>query len=131
MRYQEGYVALLTVLVLAAVMVLFLTSGLFRATGVATVRIQEEASERAHAAATACAEYALYELLNSTSYAGGELLNVSDDTCYVLSVGGTGNTDRTVQTTSTVLGITRKIQVDVATVQPALSITAWQDVINF
>jgi len=131
MKYREGYIALLTVLILGAVMVLFLTGGLFRAAGVSKMRIQEEASARAQVAATACAEQALYSLLNSTSYVGGELLPVSDDTCYVRTIGGTGNTNRTVQTTSTVLGVTRKIQVNVATVQPTLSISAWRDVTSF
>jgi len=131
MKYREGYIALLSVLIISAVMVIFLVGGLFRSTGVANMRIKEEAAARAHAAATACAEHALLELLQSTDYQGDEMLSVGEETCQVLFTAGFGNTNRKIFTRSTVLGAVWKIEIHIDTVQPDISIDSWHDVLAF
>ncbi len=131
MKYREGYIALLSVLIISAVMVIFLVGGLFRSTGVANMRIKEEAAARAHAAATACAEHALLELLQSTDYQGDEMLSVGEETCQVLFTAGSGNANRKIFTRSTVLGAVWKIEIHIDTVQPDLSIDSWHDVLAF
>lgn len=131
MKYKDGYIALITVLIIAAVTVLILVGGLYRSAGVADIRIKEESAERALAAATACAEHALLALGNSLAYPGNEVLSVSEDDCQILPVFGSGNTNRIIYTTSTVLGVTRKLQINIDEVQPSMSILAWREVLSF
>jgi hypothetical protein len=130
--YQEGFVALISVLALSAVAVTIGAGLVIRAVGQGNMSVTDDAGIRAEMAAQACAEQALMNLKNSTNYSGNETLTLSNgDTCRIRAVGGTGNTNRTVQTTSTVMTATRKIQVNVASINPTMSISSWQDVVDF
>jgi len=87
-----------------------------------------ERSSKAKVLAQACAEYGLEKLRESTGYAGNETLTIGSSTCSVLSVLGSGNTNRTVQATSTEGTVTSKVNVVVAQVAPQITITSWHDV---
>jgi hypothetical protein len=125
---KPGFVALISVLIMSALGILIGSALLIRAIGRDKEYIAEEEGIRAQVAATYCAEYALMALRNSTAYAGNETTTTNDgSTCSVLGVGGSGNTNRTVTATSTVLGATRRITVTVPVVSPVMSISSWQD----
>jgi hypothetical protein len=81
--------------------------------------------------ADSCAEEALEKLREGVYYTGGETLTFSEGNCQIQTISGTGNFNRTVQTTGTVGTIIRKVEVIVSTVHPAITITSWKDVPSF
>lgn len=130
--YKPGFIALLTVLVISAVALLVGTGLVIRAIGATNITLATDAMDRTYVAATACAEHALISLKSSLSYAGNESMTLSNgDTCRILAVTGVGNLNRVIQTTSTVQGATRKMQVNVGNVNPTMGISSWQDVAAF
>ncbi|MFA4954788.1 MAG: hypothetical protein WC641_05750 [Patescibacteria group bacterium] len=128
MKKHPGYIALISVLILTAIGLVIVTGLLNRSISSSQVSQLEDYTLRAQAAAAACAEHALIKLKDSTAYAGNETFRLGLDDCRVLSVTGSGDANRTITTTSTVGGAARKIYVDIATVNPTMSIRSWQEV---
>lgn len=129
--FRPGYIALISVLILSAIA---LAVGIGLATHAVSqdqMDVSRDASIRAYAAATACAEHALIALKGSLLYTGNQTLVYSGDSCTILTVGGAGNLARTVKATSTVSGATRKILIQVEQVNPRMIISSWTDVVNF
>lgn len=131
MTNKPGFIALISVLIIAALGLTIGTGMLIRAIGESSMTVTNEASQRAHAAATVCAELALMNLKNSLTYAGNEMRTIDvGDTCRIGPTGGSGNNNRTVTTTSTVLDINHAISITVDAVHPTMQVSSWQDVIN-
>ncbi len=129
--FRPGYIALISVLILCAIALAVGIGLATRAVSQDQIDESRDATVRAYAAATACAEYALIGLKGSLLYAGNETRIYSGDTCTILTIGGAGNLVRTVKTTSTVSGATRKILIQVEQVNPRMIISSWTDVVNF
>lgn len=131
-RAEPGFVALMSVLVLVAIALGVGVGLMLRAIGEGNLQLTTEASIRARQAATACSEEAVYQLKLDTAYAGNQTLTLSDGTtCRIGAITGTGNTNRTITTTSTVTGASSKVFVDIATVNPLTSVTTWQERTDF
>jgi len=131
MTKRTGFVALLSMLIISAVATTIAVGLLLRSIGENQMAITNDLSQRAQLAATSCAEYGLQQLGNSNSYAGNATLTVdSGDTCHIGIPGGSGNTSRTLVTTSTILDVTQTINIRITSLRPQLKISSWQDVIN-
>lgn len=128
---NDGFVAIVSVLVIGAIGVTLAISLLWGGAGNLKTAMVFTASRQARALADACAEYALSELRQSTSYTGSETLLLGNGTCEVGAIGGSGNTNRTVQTTGTVGAVVRRVEVEVAVVSPTMTLTSWQEVASF
>lgn len=127
-NHNNGFVALVAVLIIGAVGLAIAISLTLLSAGFAKTSLVIQQSQQAKSLANACAEYGLEKLRESTGYAGNETLTIGSSTCSVLAVLGSGNSNRTVQTTSTVGTITRKIKVLVSQVTPQIQLTSWQEV---
>ena len=132
MRNQKGFIALISVLIIGAV-VLVISIGLsLRSIGETNMALNEESSNRAASLSDACAENALLKLKTNLSYTGGETVTVQSGlTCQILTISGSGNINRTIQTQSTVSGYTSKTQVIVTQVRPNTVISSWEKVSDF
>ena len=93
--------------------------------------VQNSNSSRAFYLANLCAEDALMKLKDNLDYLGNESLIIDDDSCEILQVEGSGNSDRVVKTTGTVYNQIRKIKIEIAQVNPKMEITSWREVIDF
>jgi hypothetical protein len=131
MKYSQGFMALTSVLALSAVFLALSINMASQAVSGSKANSASYASDKAQILAESCVEYALTELQRSVSYSGSESIQIGDDSCDILSVGGTGNSDRLIQTQSTVLGYTYRLEVLVALIDPAVVITSFEPVINF
>lgn len=83
---------------------------------------------QAQALANACAELALEKLKLDLAYVGNETLSVGTSSCQVISVTGTGNTNRVINAQATINSITRKVKVTISTVNQLTVISSWQEV---
>lgn len=126
---NNGFVALIAVLVLSAVGVSVGISLILLGLGSSRSSFALEQSNHAKALANACAEEALLKLKQNLSYAGNETLTFTSGTCQIQDVKGTGP-NRIIKTTGTVGTIIRKVAVKVK-ISPSFELTSWQEVADF
>lgn len=128
-KYNQGYIALLTVLIIGALALIVGIGSSLRSLGGSQVVSGEEFAHRALALANACAEDAIVKLKGNLSYAGGESVVVDgSDACDILNVEGTGSTDRVVNAEAFVSGYKKKVKVVISEVTPTLTISSWREV---
>lgn len=128
---NNGFIALISILAISAIggtIALGLILLGINSTRTSLIYTQ---SAQARALANACAEEALMRLRESIYYSGNETLVLTSGSCQIQTVSGSGNINRTINTTATVYNTTRKVQVVVATVNPAISLTSWQELADF
>ena len=131
MKYNKGFIALAAVLVLSAVFLALSIGMATQAIYGAKADMSLYASNKARILAESCVEQALAQLQRSVSYVGEERISIDEDTCDILTVGGVGNTDRTIQAQSTVSDHTYRLEVVVAEIDPTVKIASFESVINF
>lgn len=130
-RRPQGYVLLITVLIIGAVgAAIAVAIPLLGASATQAGIIMHQGSQ-AKALADGCAEYALDKLRSSDAYAGNETLNIGNGSCMIRPILGSGNSNRTVQTTGTVGSVTRKVQIQIATVSPEMILGSFKEVWGF
>ena len=130
-KNQKGYIALISILIVSGVtFIIAISTGLFGISE-SVMGLEKNQSSQAYYLASLCAEDALVELKNDLKYSGNETLVFDEGTCTILKVGGGGNTNRKVRTIGTVHNQTRKIEIEIAQVDPKMQITSWQEVADF
>ncbi len=139
-HYSQGFVALITVLVVTAVALILATASTYRAISEGKIGLNEMQSAQAWASANGCVEHALgeYSVASTTwdlssGYLGGQGMTIGGVSCYISSTAatGTGLLYRLINASSTVSGYVRKLQVVVATNTPASAIATWAEVGDF
>ncbi len=125
-----GYITLVSVLVFGAVgialVVVILSVGLSTSlTGFSVLQ-----SRQSHALADSCAESALAQVRESTSYTGTETLTFTAGSC-TYTVMSTGGQNRLINSFGTVGGVVSKVQVFLDQINPRINIVYWQDVADF
>lgn len=130
MKHEQGIIALITVLIAGAIVLLIGLGMTVRSIIESDTSLDEELSHRAFVAATSCMESALLSLADGASYGGNETLTVGTDTCTIAAIIASGDT-RTIHTSSIVSGYTRRLSVTVSNVNPPLQVSSWQEVSDF
>jgi len=89
-----------------------------------------EKGNKAKALANVCAEQALMQIRNNTSYTGTNSVTLSTGTCNytVLNTGGTTREVRADGTSSTTV---RRVKVIIDQLSPQIHFTSWQEVVAF
>ncbi len=131
MKYTQGFIALASVLVLSAIFLSISISIASRAISGSDTSIGMHEREVARFIVMACVEHALVELQRTLNYDGEESILVGDTPCEIESIGGDGNTNRTIHAESQVGSVVYRVVVDVAVVSPHLSITSYERVASF
>lgn len=127
---QEGYIALITVLVTGAVGVAIATSLLLLGLGSSRTSFALEQSNQAKGLANVCAEEALQQIRDSTPFTGTGNLTLGQGLCsYTVTSGGAQN--RTITSTGTVGTIIRKVKITLDKITPSINLTSWQEVAEF
>ena len=128
---HTGYIFLLSVLVVGAISLAITTSVLLLSTSAARTGLSLRNSTESLALAQACAEHALLALRSDSGYVGNETLAIGNGTCEILSVGGTGNENRTVCTEGVRGDTARRLEILIIRLLPRVTITSWQEVTDF
>jgi hypothetical protein len=144
-KNNGGFLVLTMVLLVCATVMIISTGILLRSVSEISSTTDSEKSLRAWGAVNACGEYALLQMIASTtsttttannwdfaSTTGVELTDVGggDETCYIYPVVASG-TAKIIKASSTVSSFTRKIQIEVATNTPNMAVTSWEAVADF
>ena len=128
---SSGYAVLISVLLITAVGGAIAVSLLLIGVGSSRTSFAFQQSIQARGLADACAEEALQRLRESVWYGGGETLVLNTGICEIQAIAGTGNANRTIQTTGSVGTIKRKVKVVITTIHPAPVVSSWQEVASF
>lgn len=140
-----GFLVLTVVLLVCASVLIIVTGALLRSVSQVQGSADSENSLKAWSAVNACGEYALLQMIASTTsttttatnwaYSGNLLLNNvggGEETCYIYTVGvGEALGSKLIKASSTVSGFTRKIKIEVATNTPDIIINSWAYVADF
>ena len=124
---QSGYVALITVLIMGAATATATLVLLFTGLDAQRYALVEQQAAQARNLATACAEEALQQIRDNTSFTGANSLSLGQGIC-VYTVTSTGGSTRTIDVSGTVKGVVKKLKVYVTITSSSISITSWQEV---
>ncbi len=128
---HEGYILLISVLVIGSIASLILVSLLMLGGSANQVGFAVEQATQSLAGSQACAEYAMQELRTSLSYAGNQIRTLNLGTCEIMQIGGTGNNNRLICIESQVGDTIRRLEIVVSQVLPETKIDSWQEVSKF
>lgn len=84
-----------------------------------------------------CVEDALDKLKSDENYSGNESFVIDGVNCNVLTISGTGNTNRvlkvsaTATSTESTFSVVKKAQIDINTINPYYILNSWQEVADF
>jgi hypothetical protein len=130
-QQHNGFVMLVSMLIVGAIGLGIGVTLLLLGLGTSRSSFTLVQSMQARSLANACAEESLEKLRESVYYTGNETKVFSTGTCQVQPITGTGNSNRTLETTGTVGPVVRKVKVVIQRVHPAPIITSWLEVPDF
>lgn len=130
-RERNGYILLVSILIIGAVCSAILSSLLLIGTNSSHVGISAGESVEALSLASSCAEYGLLRLRTSLGYAGNEVLTYGRGACELLAIGGTENDNRILCAEGQVGDAVRRLEIVVKQVVPQTKISSWQEVSTF
>jgi hypothetical protein len=131
MKQERGFIALISVIILSAILLLAITSS-----GLASLfsrfnLLDAELKERSEAAADACTDIGLLQLATNPSFLGGVYTLNTLDECRVgkvTSVGGGSQYQFFVQATSSKTAVTN---LQVVADQGDFSIVSWREIATY
>ena len=128
---EQGYIALISVLIISAVLLLIASSSNLISISESDMSLQENQSWQSFYLATACAEHALMELKDNLKYTGNETLIFDNGTCDILPVEGKGSKNRVIKVLGNAYNQTRKIKIEINKVNPRMEIKSWTNITDF
>ena len=127
---QEGYAALMSILIIGAVGVLVATTMLMVSVSSVQVSMSIKNSDQARYMSDTCAEAALMEIRNSTDFSGIKSQTFPEGECSYDIIKGSGET-RTIQVTGKSEENIRKTKIQIDKINPKINVTSWQEVADF
>ncbi|MAZ40571.1 hypothetical protein CL654_00430 [bacterium] len=126
---QNGFVTLISILIVSSVSVLLVLSQLEGGIARTQNRITGEQGATARGHANTCIEEALEEIRELESYTGSNSIAFSLGSCEWL-VTNTGGENRTIRATGTVDTVHRNVEVQITAIDPYISISSWNEVVD-
>jgi len=132
MNWQKpnGFITLVSVLVVGAVGTAISASVVLLGLGASRTSFAIEQSNQAKALSIACSDEALMQIRYDTSYSGSGNLTLGQGTCSYTVAAGAGEA-RTITSSGTVGTITRKVETSISAINPAITVSSWQEVADF
>lgn len=124
---NDGYITLISVLIVGAVGIAITTSLILLGLGSLRTSFAVEQSNQAKALANACAEEALQQIRDLTAFTGSDNLTLGQGTC-VYTVTSEGEQNRTITASGAVGAIVRKVKIIINNINPAIQVVSWQEV---
>jgi hypothetical protein len=126
-RQSGGYIALMAVLIVGAASLAIGLALLTMGADSQRSTLIAQQSAQARSLATACAEEALQEIHDDTTYTGTGNLSLGQGTCSY-TVTNTGGSNRTITSSGVVGEVTRKLEIYATIGVSSISIISWQEI---
>lgn len=132
-RYKQknGYIALITVLIVGALALSFAISTAILAIDQGKNSLLIQNSAEADSLARSCAEKALIELKTSVTYGGNETINLGNGQCQILPIEDLGDESRLIKVLSNVNSVVKRQEIQISQINPTITIDYWKDVSSF
>ncbi len=130
-RERGAYVFLISVLFVGAIAMSTAATLVVLGVGSMKSSMTTVQSVQAMHHAETCVERALRSLRTSVSYAGNETLTLTNGSCVLMPIGGSGNMNRTICAKGIVGNVVRRVEVQVSSLRPTGTISSWQEVADF
>ena len=124
---ESGYIALLSVLIVGAAASAVALTLLVTGTDAQRSGLVSQQAGQARWLVNACAEEALQQIHDATSYTGTNTLNLTAGSCNY-TVTSTDSSTRTITASASLNNVVRKVTVYVTIGSSSISITSWQEV---
>jgi hypothetical protein len=128
-KYEKGYVALISVLIIGVVGVVISVSLLLLGIGQSKTSFSIDQSNQAKALADSCTFEALERIRLNSTYTGSGSITIGTDSCS-FTVTNLGGTSREIQSTGTVDTVIRKVELQLDQVSP-INVVTWTEVADF
>jgi hypothetical protein len=124
---KRGFVALLGVLIINAIILLVSIGTVSRAVDEVNSSLGEQHFYTAWSVANSCAEKALANLAATSSYSGGETLNFDGNSCVISPITSPGGI-MTFTASSTVSGYFETFEIGISTTTPRIILDHWTEI---
>jgi len=124
---DKGFVALVTILIISAVALLIGVSVSLISVGEAKMSLEENQASQAYYLVNLCAEMALMKLKENINYLGDEVINIGDESCYILPIEG----NWIVRASAIFSDRFKRIKIVISQVNPEIIIASWQEAPDF
>jgi hypothetical protein len=128
-KWREGYVALLSVILIAAIGVAIMVSVI--ATGITSSKTDFSLQQAggARSMASSCAEEALQKVLETGTASSSGNLTIASGTCsYSIT---SSSSILTIKATGVLGTVVSKIKVVIASTTPSITLSSWEEVSDF
>lgn len=127
-KKKQGFVALVSVIVLSVIAIIVVTSVFsFNTNNLVNIKTTQNAL-KAKTNADSCVEIGLNKLKTLLTYAGNETVVMDCGSCVISTISGSGNSGRAFTSTGTCNNVTRRMSVTVTTVNPTTVIGDWKEI---
>lgn len=129
-KTNNGYVALISVLIIGSVGTAIAVSLILLGLGSSKTSFSLEQSNQTKALVNACAEEALQKIKDSTPFSGTGNLSLGQGSC-TYTVTKLSGQNREIISSGTVGTIVRKVKITIDKINPDINIISWQEVADF
>lgn len=130
MRKQKGFIALISAIIISAILILVSTVASFRSFFGRSNILDAELKEQSVAMAEACADQALLEIANDPSYSGNATTTLAGSyECYIGSIPAPSGGQIIFKTRSYYRDFYTNLKIVINTSD--LSIVSWEEISNF
>tara|TARA_B100000745_G_scaffold162806_1_gene106594 strand:+ start:594 stop:986 length:393 start_codon:yes stop_codon:yes gene_type:complete len=123
---QSGFVTLTSVILIAAMSVGVSVTILLSGINSSRTSFSYQELLQAKALADACAEEALQQIRDNSSYTGSGSLSLGQGSCNY-NVQSTGGENRTITVDGTIGTIVRRASITIDAINPSINITTWSE----
>jgi len=128
--HQDGYITLLSVLVVGAVGLAITISLVLLGLGTSNSSLTLQKSAQARSLANTCAENALQQVRNDVAFSGSGNLSLGQGSCTFI-VTDTGGQSRLIVSSGQVGSVVRKLKLTINQINPKINILSWQELADF
>lgn len=126
---NEGFIALITVLIILGIVLLIGLSVSSLSVGEAGMSLQRLQSSQSYYLANLCTERALMELKEDSNYAGENMPNIENGSCTISVI--LVDSNREINIYADFQNQISKMQIIVSQINPEMIIESWQEVADF
>lgn len=128
---RPGYVLLISVLAVGAIVTLMVAVLLLLSATIARSTISLEQSARAMTYANTCAERMLLDLFRDPNATSNGTVTFAFGSCTTSPVAGVGNTDRAICVEGLSGTVRRRLEISVSRLLPSVRVRSWREVTQF
>jgi hypothetical protein len=129
-RYTSGYIALISVILIAAIGTAIMVSVIASGVTMTKTDLSLQQAGGARSLATSCAEEALQRILETGTTSSSGTVTLATGSCTYTIVSQNGQ-QVTINATGVQSTVVRKIKVVIATTTPSITLSSWEEVVDF